>query len=64
MDGIVRGTAEQEEEEATLIWCVEGASDEGVNLWRQEVEEEEAALYGRITTEISMIFFTSLIHLG
>lgn len=53
VDGIVRRTAEQEEEEASLIWCVEGAGDEGVNLWRHE--KEDALLQttaGRITRDI------------
>lgn len=36
VDGIVRGTTEQEEEEATLIGRVKGAGDKGMNLWRQE----------------------------
>lgn len=36
VDGIVRGTAEQEKEETTLIRRVKGAGDEGVNLWRQK----------------------------
>uniref|UniRef100_A0A671LI16 Uncharacterized protein n=1 Tax=Sinocyclocheilus anshuiensis TaxID=1608454 RepID=A0A671LI16_9TELE len=39
VNGIVGRTAEQEEEEAALIWCVEGASDKGVNLWRHEKED-------------------------
>lgn len=27
VDGVVRGATEQEEEEATLIWCVKGTCD-------------------------------------
>ncbi len=53
MDGVVRRTAEQEEEEATLIGRVEGAGDEGVNLWRHEKRDGLfQTTTGRITRDI------------
>lgn len=32
VDGVVRGTAEQEEKETALIWCVEWPCDQSMDL--------------------------------
>lgn len=32
VDGVVRRTAEQEEEETTFVWCVKWPCDQGVDL--------------------------------
>lgn len=32
VDGVIRGTAEQEEEEATLVWRVKWPCDQGMDL--------------------------------
>lgn len=32
VDGVVGGAAEQEEEKATLVWCVKWACDQGMDL--------------------------------
>lgn len=44
VDGVVGGTAEQEEEETTLVWCVKWPCDQGVNL--QEGKERKNLLSG------------------
>ncbi len=37
VDGVVRGTTEQEEKEATLVWCVERPCDQGMDLQEMTV---------------------------
>lgn len=43
VDGVVGGAAEQEEEEAALVWRVERPRDQGVDLHRKRGDRKEAA---------------------
>lgn len=58
VDGVVWGAAKQEEEEATLVWCVERPCDQGMDLghvlrirdykhprWRFLVDGHDIPLY-------------------
>lgn len=43
MDGVVGGAAEQEEEEASLVWCVKWPCDQGVDLNENERKKIEVS---------------------